>query len=146
MQLKQRELISGCGEHRSLVVSKVHDRNLFRGRVFSCRNSWFKEPTLPDTNNLICSSCSSCASWLNQKHHLLVPISVNSWFFQNFFSQNEPNSNESDSTANPYGRGCYNGFFQKNKKETNPNEPNQSQFQKTNTRTKIGIPKQKLKK
>ena len=84
----------------------------------------------------IFSSCYSCApcraiafgdgrSWLNQKHHLLVPISVNSWFFQNFFSQNEPNPNESDSTATPYGRGGYNGFSQKIHQK---NEPKQSQF------------------
>ena len=112
--------VSWTGQRSCLAVSKDHDRNLFRGRVFSNRNSWFKEPTLPDTVNNPCQSVKSVVKYL-----LLVPISVNSWFFQNFFSQNEPNCNESDVAAsNCYGK-VYNDFSRKIHQK---NEPKRSQL------------------
>ena len=121
---------SGCGERTRNKQLKYGYRvtvieDIRYGRCPHRTNRMSRAPKLPKTHQIIFSSCVSCASWLNQKHHLLVPISVNSWFFQNFFSQNEPNPNESDVTANPYGRGGYNGFSQKIHQK---NEPKQTQL------------------
>ncbi len=52
--------VSGCCEHRSLAVRKGRDRNLFRGRVFSNRNSWFKEPTQPASNLISVALAALC--------------------------------------------------------------------------------------
>ncbi len=48
---------------------------------------------------------------------------------RNLFLRNEPNSNNANFTANPYSRDIYNDLQPKPKNGTNPNEPNQSQFQ-----------------
>ena len=61
MKIKNSKLntVSGCGEHRSLAVSKGRDRSLLRSRVFSYRNRRFKEPTQPDSNLIFVPLCQS---------------------------------------------------------------------------------------
>ena len=130
-------IVSGCGEQSSLAVRKGRDRSLLRSRVFSYRNSRFKEPAQPDTNNLICSSCSSCASWFKKTHFSssrwpkVVKIRAYSCLFvvpvvklKNKNMKNKANFNSINFTATSCSTATYNDLSPKTQNGTNPNEAN----------------------